>query len=127
LDFAKFQNEGFMGMYNMMSFKLAEKRGVKGAELYDHMGRTELAANLFRITLTEEKIALDQAPNQRKAGIAHREVGKEVRNLVKKNTGMFPEELPQERKLPQVKGDLKAIGKKLGTLDGAPKKLPPKP
>lgn len=55
-DYAKFQNAGYRGMYNMLNVQLARRRGVDKTKLFDTMGRTELAANLFRITQTEERI-----------------------------------------------------------------------
>ncbi len=55
-NYAKFQNAGYLGLYNMENWKLAKRRGVKKGKLIDYMGRTELAANLFRLTQTEERI-----------------------------------------------------------------------
>lgn len=97
LDFAIFQNEGFRGMYNKMVYQLESFRGIKKGQLYEHMGRTELAANLFRITMTEERLKLDGITSQQAAGAVHRAVGQEVRGMVRKNTGLNPEDLPVER------------------------------
>src|SRR5690606_39164584 len=73
LDFAKFTNEGFLGMYNRMTYQLEKLRGLEKNKLYDHMGRAELAANLFRITMTEEKLKLDDVSDQKVAGEIHRQ------------------------------------------------------
>src|SRR5690606_4661556 len=54
LDYAKFQNAGYLGLYNMHNWQLAKRRNIDKSKLFEHMGRTELAANLFRITMTEE-------------------------------------------------------------------------
>ncbi len=58
LDYAVFQNFGYRGLYNGLTAKgIHEKKGLKkGQDILDHMGSTELAANLFRSTQTEEKI-----------------------------------------------------------------------
>ncbi len=106
-DFAKFQNAGYIGMYNMASWQLAKKRGVDKAKIMDTMSRTELAANLFRITQTEEKIKNNNISGQAKLEQAHKSVGTEVRNIIIKNMGKTPESLEQEKKLPEIKKDIK--------------------
>jgi DNA-damage-inducible protein D len=106
-NFAKFANAGYMGMYNMPSWKLEQRRGVKKGKLMDNMGRMELAANLFRVTQTEERIKNEKVKGQASLEQAHHDVGKEVRNIIKKNSGTTPEKLPQEKKLPEVKKELK--------------------
>jgi len=112
-DYAKFTNAGYIGMYNMPSWKLENKRGVDKGKLMDYMGRTELAANLFRITQTEERIKSRQIKGQINLEQTHYEVGKEIRNIVKENTGVVPEELPMEKQLPEVKKNLKLGYKKM--------------
>ncbi len=106
-DFAKFTNAGYLGMYNMPSWKLEKKRGVKKGKLMDFMGRTELAANLFRVTQTEERIKNKGVKGQYNLEQTHYQVGKEVREIIQKNTGKNPENLPQEKQLPEVKKELK--------------------
>lgn len=112
-DFAKFQNAGYLGMYNMPNWKLANKRNVKSSKIMDTMGRTELAANLFRITQTEERIKNKNIKGQNALEQTHYEVGKEVRNIVIKNVGKTPENLPQEKELPNIKKELKEGYKKM--------------
>jgi DNA-damage-inducible protein D len=112
-DYAKFTNAGYLGMYNMPSWKLENKRGVDKGKLMDYMGRTELAANLFRITQTEERIKSRQIKGQMNLEQTHYEVGKEIRKIVKENTGVVPEELPMEKQLPEVKKNLKLGYKKM--------------
>ncbi|WP_336964105.1 BRO family protein [Chryseobacterium contaminans] len=107
VDFAKFQNAGYLGMYNMMSYQLEKKRGLAKGKLMDNMGRTELAANLFRITQTEERIKNQNLQGQANLESAHYNVGKEVRDIIVKNVGKTPENLPQGKQLPDVKKDLK--------------------
>lgn len=107
-DYAKFMNAGYLGMYNMPSWKLENKRGVKKGKLMDNMGRTELAANLFRVTQTEERIKSKNIRGQANLEATHYDVGKEVRAIVLKNTERFPENLPQSKELPEIKKELKA-------------------
>lgn len=107
-DFARFQDAGYLGLYNMQAWQLKSRRGLdKKANLADHMGRTELAANLFRVTQTEERIRNKGVKGQSALEQTHRDVGHEVREIVKRNTGNAPENLPQEKQLPEVKKQLK--------------------
>jgi len=112
-DFAKFQNAGYIGMYNMPSWKLEKKRGVKKGKLMDHMGRTELAANLFRVTQAEERIKNKGIKGQASLEQTHYEVGREVREIIQKNVGKNPENLPLEKQLSDVKKELKDGHKKM--------------
>jgi DNA-damage-inducible protein D len=104
-NFASFQDAGYLGLYNMRSAALKMRRNTK--DLFDHMGRTELAANLFRVTQTEERINSRGVRGQRKLEDTHFTVGKEVRDMVVRNSGRTPENLEQERQLPEVKKELK--------------------
>lgn len=116
-DYARFQNAGYLGMYNMESWKLAKKRGVEKTKLFDSMGRAELAANLFRVTMTEEQIKNRNIKGQAQLEQTHYNVGKEVRDMVERNTGIAPERLPQEKTLPEVKKELKSGYRKMKKLD----------
>ena len=62
------------------------------------MGSTELIANLFRISQTEEKLRKDQAENADEATAIHYAVGKEVRSAIEKIGGTMPEDLPTPQK-----------------------------
>lgn len=121
-DYAKFYNAGFIGMYNMMNVQLAKRKGIEKDQLYEVMGRTELAANLFRITQTEEKIKSQKVKGQYDLEKTHKEVGQLVRDIVKKNTGRNPEDLPIEKKLPIVKKELKETNKVMNKADKPPRK-----
>ena len=112
-DYAKFTNAGYLGMYNMENWKLANKRKVIKKKLMDTMGRTELAANLFRITQTEERIKNKGVKGQTALERTHHQVGNEVRKMVIKNVGTPPENLIQEKELSNVKKDLKDGYKKM--------------
>ena len=97
----------------MENWKLANKRNVKKDKLMDTMGRTELAANLFRITQTEERIKNKGVKGQNALEQTHYQVGKEVRKIVIENVGKTPENLIQEKELPNVKKELKDGYKKM--------------
>jgi DNA-damage-inducible protein D len=122
IDYAKFANAGYLGMYNMESWKLANKRNVKKENLFDTMGRTELAANLFRVTQTEERIKSKKISGQENLEANHYQVGREVRKIVNENVGNTPENLIQEKELPNVKKELKAGYKKMLKEDSPQKK-----
>jgi len=121
-DFVKFQTAGYLGMYNMPSWQLEKKRGVKKRKLMEHMGRTELAANLFRVTQTEERIKNKSVSGQANLEQTHFQVGKEVREIIQRNVGKNPENLDQEKQLPEVKKELKAGYKKMRDEDKKGKK-----
>jgi DNA-damage-inducible protein D len=96
LDYAIFQNEGYKGLYGGLTAKdiHSRKRLKKSQQILDHMGSTELAANLFRATQTEEKLRRENIKGKQKANAAHFEVGNKVRQTIKELGGTMPENLP---------------------------------
>ena len=96
LDFAIFQNHGYKGLYGGLDAKgiHAKKQLKKSHKILDHMGSTELAANLFRATQTEEKLKRDRVSGKQQANQTHNEVGKKVRQAIKDIGGTMPEDLP---------------------------------
>ena len=96
IDYAVFQNHGYMGLYGGLDAKNIHKnKGLKKKEnILDHMGSTELAANLFRATQTEEKLKRENIKGKTKANQTHYEVGKKVRATIKQLGGTMPENLP---------------------------------
>lgn len=100
LDYAIFQNHGYMGLYGGLDAKaIHNKKGLKPKEkILDHMGSTELAANLFRATQTEEKLRRENVKGKDKANIVHYQVGKKVRQTIKELGGTMPEDLPTPEK-----------------------------
>jgi len=96
LDYAIFQNHGYMGLYGGLQQKDIHKRkGLKkNQKILDHMGSTELAANLFRATQAEEKLRRDAVKGKDAANRTHREVGAKVRQTIRELGGTMPEELP---------------------------------
>lgn len=96
LDYAIFQNHGYKGLYGGMDKKaIHTKKGLKKSQdILDHMGSTELAANLFRATQTEEKLRREKIKGKTKANQTHYEVGKKIRQTIKELGGTMPEDLP---------------------------------
>jgi len=95
-DYAIFQNHGYMGLYGGLGAQdIHRRKGLKKSQqILDHMGSTELAANLFRATQAEEKLRREKITGKNKANRAHREVGAKVRQTIKELGGTMPEELP---------------------------------
>lgn len=96
--FGVFHDAGYRGLYGGVGVRdLKDMRGLdQKDDLLDHMGRTELAANDFRITQTEEKLRKQNIKGQQQAIDTHREVGSLVRRTIEKIGGTMPEELPVE-------------------------------
>ncbi|QBQ64535.1 DNA damage-inducible protein D [Actinobacillus indolicus] len=96
LDFAIFQNYGYKGLYGGLDNKAihARKGLQKNEKILDHMGSTELAANLFRATQTEEKLRRDNIQTKQEANQTHFDVGKKVRQTIQELGGTMPEDLP---------------------------------
>ncbi|MCF6251318.1 MAG: DNA damage-inducible protein D [Methylococcaceae bacterium] len=114
LDYAIFQDHGYRGLYGGMKAKdIHAKKGLKKShKILDHMGSTELAANLFRATQTEEKLKRDEVENKRDANQTHHEVGKKVRKTIQELGGTMPEELPTpEKSIKQVENAKKKLEK----------------
>ena len=99
-DYAIFQNRGYQGLYGGLGAKeIHERKGLKkGQKILDHMGSTELAANLFRATQTDEKIRRENIRGKYAANEAHFQVGKKVRETIKELGGTMPEDLPTPEK-----------------------------
>ena len=100
LEFAQFQNFGYKGLYdNRTAADIKKLKGLsKDQDILDHMGSTELAANLFRATQTEEKLRRDKIIGKNKANQTHYDVGKKVRQTIADLGGTMPEELPTPNK-----------------------------
>jgi len=100
LDFAIFQNHGYKGLYGGLDAQdiHAKKELKKSQKILDHMGSTELAANLFRATQAEEKLKRDNIRGKANANQTHHEVGKKIRQTIKELGGEMPEDLPSPEK-----------------------------
>ena len=99
-EFAIFQNAGYMGLYGGMTVDdIHRKKELEiGQKILDYMGSTELIANLFRISQTEEKLRKDGIDNSSDATAIHYSVGKEVRKAIEEIGGTMPEDLPTPEK-----------------------------
>lgn len=100
LDYAVFQDHGYRGLYGGLGAKdIHARKGLKKShKILDHMGSTELAANLFRATQTEDKLRRDAIVGKVRANAAHLEVGRKVRKTIQELGGQMPEDLPAPRK-----------------------------
>ena len=100
MDYAIFQNHGYQGLYGGLGMQEIHKRkGLKKSQhILDHMGSSELAANIFRAAQTEEKIRRERITGKDKANQAHREVGAKVRQTIKELGGTMPEDQPTPTK-----------------------------
>lgn len=118
VNYAFFRNAGYRGMYNMNLTDLRQMKGVpdKRSPL-DFMGKTELAANLFRITQTEEKISRQGIKGQHELERTAESVGREVRDTMHRISGAYPEDLPTAADIQDVKKKLKKGSKDFKKLD----------
>lgn len=100
IDYAVFQNKGYQGLYGGLGAKeIHARKGLKKSQkILDHMGSTELAANLFRATQTDEKLRRENIKGKEKANQTHYDVGKKVRQTIKDIGGTMPEDLPTPEK-----------------------------
>lgn len=107
VDYAIFQNHGYQGLYGGLDAKaIHARKGLKKSQkILDHMGSTELAANLFRATQTEEKLRRENIKGKAEANKTHYEVGKKVRQTIEELGGTMPEDLP-------VAGSIKELERK---------------
>jgi len=120
IDYAIFQDHGYKGLYGGLSAKdLHARRSLKKSQkILDHMGSTELAANLFRATQAEEKLRREKPAGKAGANQIHHDVGRKVRQTIKELGGTMPESLPA--------GEcIKKIEKKLDKQ--SPRSLPNEP
>ena len=116
--FGLFQNAGYRGLYNMNLTRLRGLKGIpEGRSPLDFMGKTELAANLFRITQTEEKIRTQNIQGQKECERTAEDVGREVRQTMQRISGIAPETLPPSEDIKKLKGDVKASHKDFKKLD----------
>jgi len=109
-NFDKFHNFGYKGLYNgETADDIAKRKGLRYREdILDNMGSEELAANLFRITQTESKLKRDNISTEKEANKTHYNIGKNIREVIAKNGGTMPENLPTpEKSLKQLEKESK--------------------
>ena len=112
LDYAIFQDHGYKGLYGGMGAKdIHARKGLKKSQkILDHMGSTELAANLFRATQAEEKLKRENVQGKQRANNTHYEVGKKVRETIRELGGTMPEAMPTpEQSVKQIENTKKKL------------------
>jgi len=94
-DFAVFQDHGYRGLYGGLGARAIHERKSlkKSQQILDHMGSTELAANLFRATQTDDKLRRDEIKSKKAANKTHEDVGRRVRQTIEEIGGTMPEDL----------------------------------
>ena len=99
-NFDKFHNSGYKGLYNgETADDIAKRKGLRYREdILDNMGSEELAANLFRITQNESRLKKDSIYGEQEASETHYSIGKNIREVIAKNGGTMPEDLPTPKK-----------------------------
>jgi DNA-damage-inducible protein D len=115
LDYAIFQDHGYRGLYGGLAAKdIHARKGLKKSQkILDHMGSTELAANLFRATQTEEKLKRDPERGKKRANQTHLEVGQKVRQTIMELGGTMPEDLPTpDQSIKQIENIRKKLDRK---------------
>ena len=112
-EYARFQNAGYRGLYNGMDEDAIHRhKGLSEKEkILDHMGSTELAANLFRATQAEEKLRKENVQGKANANAVHYNVGVEVRKTIERIGGTMPEDLPTVESIKLVEKKQKQIAK----------------
>ena len=109
--FGSFNDAGYRGLYGMPLSDVENKKGIKKGELLDRAGSSELAANLFRITQTDEKLKKDSLRGDDAASQTHFMVGGKVRQTIKDIGGTTPENLPAEKHIKEIKKEIKKLAK----------------
>ena len=118
-NFGRFNNAGYEGLYGMRKAQIQTRKGIGKDDVLDRAGTTELAANLFRITQTDEKIRNEDIKGDYKASNTHFEVGKKVRQTIREIGGTMPEALKPEKHIKELEKERKNLLKS----QSSPKKL----
>lgn len=111
-NFGRFNNAGYEGLYGMKKVQIQRKKHIGKDDILDRAGTTELAANLFRITQTDEKIRNENIKGDYKASNTHFEVGKKVRQAIREIGGTMPENLKPERHIKEIEKERRKFFKK---------------
>ena len=109
--FGLFNDAGYKGLYGAPLAEVEKKKGIQKGELLDRAGSTELAANLFRITQTDEKLRKDRVRSDYEARRTHFMVGGKVRQTIKDIGGELPERLPPEKHIKEVRKEVRELSK----------------
>ncbi len=107
-DFQYFINEGYIGFYNQTMQELRKSRGIgENENILDFAGLTEISANIFRLSLTVDRLNKLKNPTENEAAREHWKIGLQLRSLIKENTGSYPENLPIHEDLHILQARLK--------------------
>lgn len=110
-NFGLFNDVGYRGLYGSPLSEIKKKKGIQKGDLLDRAGSTELAANLFRITQTEDKLKKDSIKGDSQARNTHFMVGGKVRQTIKDIGGELPENLKPEKHIKEVRKEIKLLEK----------------
>lgn len=113
-NFGRFNNAGYEGLYGMRKNQIQQKKRIGKDDVLDRAGTTELAANLFRITQTDEKIKNENIKGDYKARNTHFTVGKKIRQTIREIGGTMPENLKPEKHIKEITKEQKKILQKTG-------------
>ena len=108
-NFAEFNDQGYIGLYGMRNSQIIKKKKLGDDRILDRSGATELAANLFRITQTDEKLRTDNVNSQSQSEKIHNMVGGKIRQTIKDIGGTLPEELQPEKYIKEIKKEIKKL------------------
>lgn len=108
-NFGKFNNAGYLGLYGMNKKTVQQKKGLGDDDVLDRAGATELAANLFRVTQTDEKLKREKIKGEGRATFAHIVVGQKVRKSIQDIGGTMPENLPPEPHIKKLERERKKL------------------
>ena len=106
-NFGKFNNYGYLGLYGLMARDIKKKKNIGKDDILDRAGASELAANLFRITQTDEQLHTKNITGEESANSTHFSVGREVRSTIKRIGGTMPENLPAQKHIKEIKKEEK--------------------
>ncbi len=99
-DYSDFFDSGYRGLYSGETENdIHARKGLQPKDkILDHMGSEELGANIFRATQTHAKLRRENPQSKEQANDTHYEVGREVRDTIKRLGGTMPEHLPKPEK-----------------------------
>lgn len=106
-NFGKFNNYGYLGLYGLVADDIKKKKSIGRDDILDRAGSTELAANLFRITQTDEQIQTKNIRGEEKAHATHFAIGREIRKTIEKIGGTMPEDLPVQKHIKEIEKEEK--------------------
>jgi DNA-damage-inducible protein D len=101
-NFGKFNNYGYLGLYGLVASDIKKKKAIGKDDILDRAGSTELAANLFRITQTDEQLHTKNINGEKIANATHFAVGREIRSTIQKIGGTMPEDLPAQKHIKEI-------------------------